>query len=125
MKLHATTSAHYNTITGYGDGWVEINAQRFSHSMLIMPENLLERWPVERFKDLTADHFAALAQYKPDVLLFGSGARLRFPHPRLLGALRAAGIGVETMDMRAASRTYNILMTEGRRVAAALLIDAA
>jgi len=68
--------------------------------------------------------FDALIEIAPEVVVFGSGARLRFPHPRLLAKLSQQRIGVETMDFGAACRTYNILMSEGRRVAAALLIEA-
>jgi uncharacterized protein len=73
---------------------------------------------------LSAEHFAMLVDSAPEVVVFGSGERLRFPHPRLTAALTAKRIGVETMDFKAACRTYNILMAEGRKVAAALLIEA-
>lgn len=56
------------------------------------------------------------------MVLLGTGARLRFPHPRLSAPLARAGIGLEVMDLQAACRTYNILAAEGRRVAAALLM---
>lgn len=64
-----------------------------------------------------------LLEPQPEVVVFGSGARLRFPHPRLTAQLTAQRVGVETMDFQAACRTYNILMAEGRKVAAALLIE--
>ena len=124
MKLHATQTAHLNTITGYGEDYVEVNAQARRSSLLLMPEAVFEDWPVVHFVDLTPEHFAAIAALKPEVALFGSGATLRFPHPRLTQPLVDAGIAIETMDMRAACRTYNILMAEGRRVALALLIEA-
>lgn len=54
--------------------------------------------------------------------MFGAGARLRFPHPRLTAALTNAGIGVEVMDTGAACRTYNVLLSEDRRVLAAVLL---
>ena len=123
MKLHANPTAHLNTVTGYGQGYVEINARRHAGSTLVMPEGLLESWPVMSFADLTPEHFTVLLAHRPEVVLFGSGERLHFPAPRLTAALRSAGIGFETMDVRAACRTYNILMEEGRRVAAALLLE--
>lgn len=123
MKLHPNQTGHYNTVTGYGEGYVEINAQRYQHSVIVMPEQVLEAWAVARFEDLTPEHFGSIAAHKPELVLFGSGARLRFPHPRLIKPLQEAGIGVETMDMKAACRTYNILMAEGRRVAVALLVE--
>ena len=63
-----------------------------------------------------------IAQLEPEIALLGTGDRQRFPHPRLIQALMARGIGVEVMDTSAACRTYNIVMLEGRRVAAALLL---
>jgi uncharacterized protein len=112
-----------NTVTGYGAGYVEINLQRHVGSILVMPEAPVIPWPVASFEALTPEHFAMLVEPAPEVVIFGSGERLRFPHPRLTAALAAHRIGVETMDFKAACRTYNILMAEGRKVAAALLIE--
>jgi len=79
-------------------------------------------WAPGGFDALTESDFAALAALKPEVALFGSGATMRFPHPRLTRALTEARIGLEVMDTPAACRTYNILAAEGRRVAAAILV---
>ncbi|MCU0950701.1 MAG: MTH938/NDUFAF3 family protein [Burkholderiaceae bacterium] len=100
MKLHADPLTHLNTVTAYGPGFVEIN------------------------KALRAEDFAALVGRAPELVLLGTGSRQRFPHPRLTRALTDARIGVEVMDTPAAARTYNILMSEGRRVLAVLLQDA-
>ncbi|MBN3725733.1 Mth938-like domain-containing protein [Burkholderia sp. Ac-20379] len=123
MKLHQDPSDALNTVTGYGPDYVEINLQRHESSVLVLPAAPVAPWPVEAFDALTAEHFAMLLDPAPEVVIFGSGARLRFPHPRLTAALTARRIGVETMDFQAACRTYNILMSEGRKVAAALLIE--
>ncbi|HET8694282.1 MAG TPA: MTH938/NDUFAF3 family protein, partial [Aquabacterium sp.] len=71
----------------------------------------------------TEAHFLQIAQAQPEVVIFGSGTTLRFPAPSLLRPLMAARIGIETMDTAAACRTYNILVAEGRRVMAALLLE--
>ena len=123
MKLHQDASGALNTVTGYGADYVEINLVRHSGSILVLPDSPVIAWPVASFEALSADHFAMLVDYAPEVVVFGSGERLRFPHPRLTAALTAKRIGVETMDFKAACRTYNILMAEGRKVAAALLIE--
>jgi uncharacterized protein len=78
---------------------------------------------VERFDALSERHFAALADLAPELVIFGTGARLRFPAPALLRPLIERGIGVETMDTAAACRTYNVLLGEGRAVVAALLFE--
>jgi uncharacterized protein len=121
MKLHAYRDAALNTVTAYGDGWLEINARRYDHALLVQPESAVEAWSPARFEDLAPEHFAAIAAHAPEVVLLGTGAAQRFPHPRLLAALAARRIGVETMDTGAACRTYNILMSEGRKVLAALI----
>jgi uncharacterized protein len=121
MKLHADTHGSLNTVTAYGAGYVEINRQRFEGSVLVRPEGEVLPWGVAGFDALAHEHFEALLAHAPDVVLLGTGERQRFPHPRLTAPLARVRIGVEVMDTRAACRTYNILMGEGRRVLAALL----
>ena len=123
MKLHSSSTEKYQTVTGYDRSGVEINAQRFDYSVLVMPEVAPRAWPVARFEDLKAEHFEAIAADKPDVVILGTGERQRFVHPRLVASLSTLRIGVESMDSHAACRTYNILMGEGRKVTLALIID--
>ena len=123
LKLNQDTSGALNTVTGYGAGYVEVNLQRYEGSIIVLPDGPVIPWPVSSFDALTPEHFTCLVAPAPEVVVFGSGSRLRFPHPRLIAGLAAMRIGVETMDLMAACRTYNILMAEGRRVAAALLIE--
>ena len=75
------------------------------------------------FDALEESDFSRIAALGCEVLLFGTARLQRFPHPSLLQPLMLARIGVEVMDTAAACRTYNILMAEGRKVAAALLLD--
>ena len=124
MKLHQESSGALNTITSYGADYVAINLERHDKSIIVMPETPVIEWPVSAFEALAPEHFDTLIEVAPEVVIFGSGSRLRFPHPRLTAQLSRRRIGVETMDFGAACRTYNILMAEGRRVAAALLIEA-
>lgn len=123
LKLHADKPQNLNTVTGYGPGYIEINAIRHDRSVLVLPEGDVEPWPVNRFEELEPAHFEALLEKQPEVVLLGTGNRLRFPHPRLTAALARRHIGVDAMDLQAACRTYNILMAEGRRVAAVLLVE--
>jgi uncharacterized protein len=125
MKLHSSSTEKYQTVTGYDQSGVEINAQRFDYSVLVMPEVPPRAWNVKRFEDLTAADFETLAADKPDVVILGTGERQRFVHPRLIASLAQQHIGVESMDSHAACRTYNVLMGEGRKVTLALIIDAA
>lgn len=120
MKLHASGLTSLNTFTGYGTGFVMVNDQRYATSLIVMPEKLLP-WEVQDFASLTPTDFSAIVAMQPEVVLLGTGDKLRFPHPVLTRALSEARIGVEVMDIQAACRTYNILMAEERKVAAALL----
>jgi uncharacterized protein len=123
MKLHSSNTDQYQTVTGYDQSGVEINAKRFDYSVLVMPETPPRAWDVSRFEDLTAAHFEQIASDKPDVVVLGTGERQRFVHPRLIASLSDQRIGVESMDSHAACRTYNILMGEGRKVTLALIIE--
>ena len=123
MKLHVTPTQHYQTVTGYDQDWIEINATRFEHSLIVLPEIAPVAWPVSAFETLTAADLAVVGTYEPDLLILGTGQRQRFAHPKLLSGLLTRGIGVECMDNQAACRTYNILMAEGRKVALALIMQ--
>ncbi|MEZ0231276.1 MAG: Mth938-like domain-containing protein [Methylophilaceae bacterium] len=122
MKLHLTQAAGNQLITGYGEGWVEVNHIRYTENMIVMPEAVKADWAIGSFDDLSEAAFVQLAELKPEVVLLGTGKTHRFIHPKLSRALTESGIGIECMDTAAACRTYNILMAEGRNVAAALLL---
>jgi uncharacterized protein len=122
LKLHLSGSSEQNMFTGYGTGYVMVNRTRYEHNLIILPDRIIENWETGTFEQLTAEHFELMLPLQPEIVLFGTGATLRFPHPSLIKALIASKIGVEVMDTNAVCRTYNILTAEGRRVAAALLI---
>jgi uncharacterized protein len=123
MKLHASDTQKYQTVTGYDETGVEINAQRYNYSLIVLPETAPRAWHVANFDAISAEHFDLIGADNPDVVILGTGARQRFIHPRLTAALTMRRIGVECMDSQAACRTYNILMGEGRKVTLALVID--
>ena len=123
MKLHAERIEGTNAIARHGPDGVLVNGVQHTHSVVVPWTGLVTAWPVTRFEDLTADHFKALAEHAPELVIFGSGARLRFPPAGLLRPLIERRIGVETMDTAAACRTYNVLLSEGRTVVAALLFE--
>ncbi|HYC44367.1 MAG TPA: Mth938-like domain-containing protein [Burkholderiales bacterium] len=122
MKLHLTRGEGRNIVTGYGEGYVAINDQRYERSIMVMPAQPVADWDAARFEDLEPAHFQALLALKPEIVLLGTGSTLRFPHPEITRALTDAAIGFEVMDTRAACRTYNVLMSEGRQVLALILL---
>ena len=125
MKLHAD-KLDTQSVTAYGEGWIAVNGQRHTQSLVLASSGQLVPWTCTRFEDLTEAHFSMLASLMteaPELVVFGSGSKLRFLPPALLRSLMGQRIGVDTMDTTAACRTYNILASEGRRVVAALLIE--
>ncbi|MDN5836382.1 MAG: Mth938-like domain-containing protein [Nitrosospira sp.] len=122
MKLHLSGFSEQYMFTGYGPGYVVVNKTRHEQSLIVLPDRIIENWEATTFEQLTAEHFDFLLSLQPEMVLFGTGATLRFPHPSLTKTLITSKIGVEVMDTNAVCRTYNILTAEGRRVAAALLI---
>jgi|SRR5690242_4434528 uncharacterized protein len=121
MKLHLSRAADRNAFSGYGEGYVLINGVRHERSVIVLPDRIIE-WPVARFEELSHREFESLRDLSVDVIVLGTGAKLRFPAPADLQTIIRAGIGIEVMDTQAACRTYNVLLGEDRRVAAALLV---
>ena len=111
------------SIRGYGPGWIGIGNEKITTSVIIGSGGERFDWVCDRFEDLTAEHFAQLAALNTELVIFGSGNRIRFPQGAWIKPLIERQIGIETMDTQAACRTYNILAGEGRRVAVALLLE--
>lgn len=122
MKLHLTPAAGLQLFTGYGAGYVAVNTVRYEQCVLVTPQEVTA-WAVTGFDALTGADFGFIADLKPEIVIFGTGAAQRFPRPELARALAAMGAGVEVMDTRAACRTYNILASESRKVVAAILLE--
>lgn len=123
MKLQSDPHSGANTITGYGDGYVEINKTPYAHAVLLSSDGEISNWSAQTFDSLEASHFSQMVDLKPELVLIGTGTRQRFPKPELLKALVQAKIGFEIMNSQAACRTYNILVGEGRQVLLALIVE--
>jgi len=122
MKIQLDTNTTAYSISSYRSGQITVNDEVLTQSFVIMPDVLIRDWPPQDFDSLAASHFESVAGLKPEIVLFGSGARLRFPPTDLVRPFIEQGFGLEVMDTGAACRTFNILVSEGRRVAAALLM---
>ena len=122
MKIERDPADGRNAFTGYGAGYVEVNAKRYTSSLVVSAARIVVDWPATSVDALTADHLAAILELKPEIAIIGTGATFRFPEPSRLAALHQARIGVEVMDTPAACRTYNILLGEGRAAVAALIV---
>lgn len=122
MKLQLARTDGLNTFTAYGDGYVSVNGIRHDCNIIALPDRLIPGWTSADFDSLTIADFELLAGLDAEIILLGTGNRLRFPRPELMRPLVQAQKGLEVMDLQAACRTYNILAAEGRKVAASLLL---
>jgi uncharacterized protein len=121
LKLHQSTPAGINIFTAYGEGYVTVNHERYEGNLIVLPESIVSHWSTATVATLGEADMNKLLELDTEIVLLGTGNRLRFPAGSLLRPFAPAGIGLEVMDLQAACRTYNILAAEGRRVAAALL----
>ncbi len=124
MKLHLNTTDNAYVITGHGDDYVQINQTRYESPVIVAADSLIAPWRVGALAALTPADFAAVLALKPELVVFGSGARFSFPPALVRAEFARAKIGFEVMDTPAACRTYSVLVSEGRRVVAALLVSA-
>lgn len=122
MKLQLANTDGLNTFTAYGDGYVSVNGIRHNCNIAVLPNRLIPEWTLATFDSLSVADFELLAGLDAEIILLGTGNQLRFPRPELMRPLIQAQKGLEVMDLQAACRTYNILISEGRKVAAGLLL---
>ena len=99
-----------------------INKVRHAYNLIVFPDEIIEQWPAQSAAALNLEHFDAVLPRKPEIILLGTGAKLWFPDYSLMAKILQTGIGFEVMDTQAACRTYNILVEEGRHVAAAIIL---
>ena len=123
MKFTETNDSGGYLIEGYGAEGIAIGGRRYHRSLILTPEHIREAWEPNSIASLTRAHLEELLDLEPRVLILGTGARQVFPDPSVYFWMMERGIGVEVMDTGAACRTYNILMSEGRRVVAGLILD--
>ena len=123
MKFALADSTDGYLIRAYSEKELVIGERRFSRSLVLLPDRIIPDWRPESFQQLMAEDFEPLVELRPDLVLLGTGRRQAFPSPALYRSLVSSGIGLEIMTTPAACRTYNILVAEGRRVSAALILD--
>ena len=123
MKLHLHEFGERNVIKRCQNGTITVNEHTYSDSIVVMPEKLVDDWRPAGIEDLTADDLGSVAQLGVELVILGTGSRQVFPPAHVLEPLIAASIGFECMDSGAAARSSNILASEGRNVAAAIVLD--
>ncbi|WAW09786.1 Mth938-like domain-containing protein [Oxalobacter vibrioformis] len=123
MTLFENQERHHQAVTAYDEKSVTINHTRFSQSVLVLPDAAPALWPVSDIDSLAPEDFSAIIAVQPNILIIGTGLYQRLLSPPLLVYLSSRKIGVETMNTHAACRTFNLLLSEGRRVALALFLE--
>lgn len=123
MKLQATQAEGQNIFTAYGEGYVSVNSVRYTNNLLVLPDRLITDWTTATFDKLDVTDLELLVALETEIVILGTGNRLRFPRPELLRPFIQAQKGLEVMDVQAACRTYNVLISEGRQVAAGLIFS--
>jgi len=121
MKFQPDTLAGTNVVTRHDAEALWVGNTRFHSSLLVPWRGAVLPWRPHTPDMLTPEDFEAVLALKPELVIFGSGPRLKFVPPALMRCLIDQRIGVETMDTAAACRTYNVLVSEGRSAVAALL----
>jgi uncharacterized protein len=122
MKFHLQAPTA-NVVTGSGPGWVRVGKDEYRDNVVVSADGVVAGFAPGGFDSLDANDFAALLRTSPEIVLLGTGTTQRFPQPAVVAPLINANVGLEVMDTRAACRTYNILVAEGRSVTAALIVE--
>ena len=122
MQFNLDSESGKYQITSYKPGQVIINKQIYTRSIIVTAEQLMSDWPPQSFTDLTVEHLRVLLNLAPQIVILGTGENQYFLAQELILLFLQQGIGIEVMNTDAACRTYNVLMSEGRNVIAALLL---
>jgi uncharacterized protein len=108
-------------IQQYRDGVIIVNQKPYAHPIIVLVDDLITPWPVESSNQLSAAHFDCLLPFAPQIVLLGTGQKSQFPSMRIFDTLIMNGIACEIMNTKAACGAYTLLMSEGKKVAAALI----
>lgn len=123
MKLHSTVNQFYQTVTAYDIHSVKINDVAYSHSLIVTPMTPAISWDISHYKDFNKDHIAQIMATSPDIVILGTGTLQHFLPGNITTAFLQQQVGLEMMSNDAACRTYNILMSEGRKVTLCLIFE--
>jgi len=122
MKFTEDYATGVNVVRSYDHSGIIINTQSYSQSLVVSCDSLIENWPIQQINDLSSDALNLILELEPEVIVIGTGSKLEFPSPQAYSSIINQGIGIEFMDSGAACRTYNILISENRRVVAGIIL---
>ena len=122
MQFNLEQGGGIKLIASYTASSVTIEDQHYQSSLILLGDRIVSDWAVESVENLTIDHLEPILEVDPEIFLLGTGDRQRFPSAELMKSLARRNRSVDVMDSGAACRTYNVLASEFRAVAAALII---
>jgi uncharacterized protein len=122
MKFSEDYATGVNVIRSYDDTSININNRRYTQSLVVSSNSLIDNWPIKQISQLNTTSLNPLLELQPEVIIIGTGSRLEFPSAQAYASIINQGIGIEFMDSAAACRTYNILISENRQVVAGIII---
>ena len=122
MQLTLNRPGEYLFVRAVGERAITVVDRALTKSFILAPERAVEDWPVTDVAAIDVSAVAAILALEPAVVILGAGPRIVFPAQAVLAEFLKRGIGIEVMDNSAAARTYNVLVSEGRRVVAAFVL---
>jgi len=123
MRMHFEDETAPTRITSYGAGFVSVNEERHTSSVILLPHRVHPGWRPRSANDLLAEDIDALLAGRPEIVLLGTGLKQCFPAGPILEPAYDKRIGIEIMDTMAACRTFNVLAAENRHVVAGLILE--
>ncbi|MCW8854464.1 MAG: Mth938-like domain-containing protein [Gammaproteobacteria bacterium] len=123
MKFSEDFNSGSQVIDRYDDNSITINEKMFTQSLIVSNFQIIENWPVSEINDLSNQSLQAILELQPEVIIIGTGKQILFPRPENYSSIINMGIGIEFMNTGAACRTYNVLLSEDRKVAAGIIIS--
>lgn len=122
MDLSFERPGDYLFVRRVGAQVITVGDRDFTQSFLLLPDRVVERWPVTDVAVLDAEQVEPMLALQPELVLLGTGTRQVFPTAAFMAGFLRKGVGIEVMDNAATARTYDLLAGEGRRVLAAFIL---
>lgn len=123
MKLEPENTGSSRIVTAIDDSTVTISGAVHTHSLIVMPDMDPVLWPIHSFDELTLQNLIELGEYRPDIVVLGTGRKTRFLRQEQTFSLLEKGILIESIDNRAACGAYNLMAGEGRHALLALIME--
>jgi uncharacterized protein len=122
MKFSEYDGSSALKITAYTDTQIFINDQPYTTSLIITRQQVFTDWAAACPADFNIETLERLLSFRPELIILGTGQKTVFPNPEIMVKCSEAGVGFEVMDSASACRTYNVLLSEERKVVAGLLM---